>query len=131
MTTTQALDGADLVRHLFDRFAAGDVPAAVAKWRDDARWHPVTPSGVDGFDHPRSRDEYFTEILPTAFALLPEYAYELERVEAFGPLVVAHIRSSWSDGGTPQQGEGIMVFRIVDGAVADLYVMNAAGAGIF
>jgi len=131
MSTLEALDGADLVRYLFDRFATGDMAAAAAKWHDDARWHPVTTSGIDGFDEPRSRDDYFREILPTAFSMLPDYTYDVVAVEAYGPLVAAHIRSSWDEAGTTRKAEGLMVFRVVEGRVADLYVINAAGSGIF
>lgn len=131
MSTTQTMDGTKLVRYLFDRFAAGDVPAAMAKWSDDARWHPVTKSGIDGFDEARSRNDYFEEILPTAFSMLSGYTYEVVSVEAFGALVVAHVRSAWEAGDQRQQGEGMMIFRLADDLVADVYVINAAGSGIF
>lgn len=131
MTTNQTLDGTQLVHFLFDQVAAGDIPAASARWRDDARWHPVTKTGLDGFDEPRSRDDYFWEILPAAFSMLSGYTYELDGVTAFGPLVVAHIRSAWDVGDQQQHGEGLMIFRLADGCDADVYVINAAGAGVF
>lgn len=131
MSTNQTLDGTELVHFLLDRFAAGDVPAVMAKWRDDARWHPVTKTGIDGFDEPRSRDDYFGEILPAAFSKLSGYTYEVAGVTAFGSLVVAHIRSAWEGNGEREHGEGLMIFRLADGFVADVYVINAAGAGVF
>jgi ketosteroid isomerase-like protein len=131
MTMNQTLDGAELVRFLFERFAAGDIAAMVSRWRDDARWHPVTKAGIDGFDEPRGRDDYFGEILPTAFSLLSDYTYEVTAVESFGALVVAHVRSSWARGDRREHAEGLMIFRLDDGLVADLYVINAAGAGVF
>lgn len=131
MSTNQTMDDTELVRYLFDRVAAGDLSAAMAKWRDDARWHPVTKSGFDGFDKTRSRDEYFGEILPTAFSVLSGYTYEVVTIEAFGALVVAHVRSAWNEGDTRRLGEGLMIFRLADGLVADVYGMNAAGSGLF
>jgi len=119
-TNPPTTDPAALVRSLFDAFAAGDVETCMAAWRDDAVHTSITePAPFATF----TKQQYWQDLLPGAVASLPGYQVEVASVVGFGPLGVAHLRSTW-DGG---RGEGLMIFRVVDGQVVDVWALNADG----
>lgn len=124
MTTiddTEAAGRAALVRSLFDAFLAGDAEGPAAVWRDDATYTAVTPPlGPLTL----TKQQYWQEMLPQALAEMPGYSLEVSGVEAFGPLVVVHLRSCWDADGSAQ---GIMIFRLVGSEVAEVWAIHGDG----
>lgn len=107
----------DVVDRMYGAFFAGDVDGALACCTADAQWHAVTPgtpwSGSHGIR------QYFTEILPGAMRDLDGYAVERVERDVIGELVVSRLWSSY--------GSGVMVFRVVDDKVSDIWVINSKG----
>lgn len=102
---------------MFTAFGNGDLEAVRRGWHDDARWYPVTPNGV--WTEPKTRDEYFAEVLPTWSADRPHYAIHDLQLHELGGLVVAAITST--------AGRGLHVYRVLDGKVAECWAINADG----
>jgi ketosteroid isomerase-like protein len=118
--TIAASTGAALahMEMLFAAFAAGDTDTVVAGWHEDAVWHPVTPGGP--WTEPKTRDEYFGEVLASWYAERPDYVIADVQLVAVGGLVVAGLLTS--------AGRGILVYRVVDGKVAECWSVNADGS---
>lgn len=114
MQTTTALEH---MAALFAAFAAGDVATVVAGWHDDARWYPVTPGAP--WTEPKTRDEYFGDVLGSWYADRPDYSIDDVQLHETGGLVVVGLTTS--------AGRGILVFRVVDGKVAECWSINADG----
>ena len=100
----------------FAAFAAGDLATAIAGWHDDATWYPVTPGGPQ--TEPGSRDEYFA-LLASWYEDRPGYEIVDVQLHALGGLVVAGLTTS--------VGRGILVYRVVDGKIAECWAINADG----
>lgn len=118
-------DGARLVERAYVTFLAGrDVDAALEFFTDDAEWHPVTPHPTRGSSIPiRLYWQDSGEFLDGDGG---EWQVLDQRVHEHGPFVLSYVRSS--------HGEGLMVYRIVDRKIADIWAINADGraaTGVF
>lgn len=114
MYTTSALEH---VETLFAAFAAGDTARVVDGWHADARWYPITPGGP--WTEPKTRDEYFGEVLGSWYADRPDYVIHHVQLHEVGGLVVAGLTTS--------AGRGLIVYRVADGKVAECWSINADG----
>src|SRR5687768_13112460 len=114
MQTTTPLEHMEA---LFAAFAAGDTATVLAGWHDDARVHPVTPGGPR--TETMTKDEYFGELLPGWYAEHPDYTIHDVQLHELGGLVVVGLTSN--------VGCGLMVYRVVDGKVAECWTLNADG----
>lgn len=108
MHTTTALEH---IETLFAAFTAGDTAMVIDDWHADARWHPVTPGGP--WTEPKTRDEYFGEVLRTWYADRPNYTIPDVQPHEVGGLVVVGLTSN--------AGRGLMVYRVVEGKVAECW----------
>lgn len=63
--------------------------------------------------------DYLGRILPEATGQVSAYEIETLERDVFDELVVARIRTSL--------GSGVMVFRVVDGELTDVWAVNSKG----
>jgi hypothetical protein len=112
VTTTeeQAVDS------MYAALFSGDIDGALACCTDDAEYHIVTPGPASG-DHPMRR--YLTDIWPQAMSEMAGYQLTEMVRDTYAGLVVARLKSS--------HGAGVMLYRVVDGKVSDIWVINALG----
>jgi len=112
MTPEEVVDAA------YAGFRTGDPSAGLAHCADDARWHPVTPG--TGYDEGLPVSQYFGEALVSWMGKYPDYSLEVVERSTFDDLVISKIRSS--------VGSGVMVFRVRDDKLADIWMINNNGS---
>ena len=106
----------EVIDAMYTALFAGDVDGALRHCADDAQFHAATPVSMRG-DHPMGT--YLTELFPQTVAEMQDYAVlNLERDE-IDDLVVSRVRST--------HGSGVMVFRVADGKVTDIWSINSRG----
>lgn len=112
----QTITPLEHMQSMFAAFGDGDVETVIRGWHDDARWYPVTPGP---WTEPKTRDEYFGEVLGSWYAERPDYVLHDVELHELAGLVVATLHSS--------AGRGVNVYRVVDGKVAECWSINADG----
>lgn len=95
----------------------GDVEQALTYCSKDAQWHAVTPGTPWTGSH--AMRDYLTRILPEATQQANDYRIEALERDVFDDLVVARIRTTL--------GSGVMVFRVVNAELTDIWAMNSKG----
>jgi hypothetical protein len=101
---------------MYAAYFAGDIEGAVAHCSQDAQWHGVTPAPTSG-THPIRT--YLTQLLPDALGEMPGYAIESVERDVIDDLVISRLRAT--------HGSGVMVFRVVDDLITDIWVINSKG----
>jgi len=113
----------EVVKAFFDHLMAGQPDLALQCWAPDAVWH-VT--GGSSWARDYSPPEYLA-MGAQWFAQYPGYTYKLGRLSELGQLAFFSIRSQ--GGEAPGEAEGLMVYRIVDGLIAEGWAIPASGGG--
>lgn len=113
-TRTEAIT--DVIDAMYEALFAGDIDAALSKCAPDALWHGVTPAPVSG-SHPMRT--YLERILPEAIEAMTGWAMLEVQRDTFDELVVARMRTT--------HGAGLMIFRVADGSITDIWVINNQG----
>jgi ketosteroid isomerase-like protein len=112
----------DTVRQLFASF--GDRGAARALWHDDAVWH-LTGRHADAGD--LDPDAYL-DLLERWRREHPDYLPQVIEVREYDDdVAVVHLRSI--GGSAPGTAAGLMVYRVVDGRVAEGWAIASVGHG--
>ena len=111
MTPEEVVDAA------YAGFMTGDPAAGLAHCSDDARWHPVTP--LPGYDRSLPVREYFGDFLTTWLQERPDYTFEIVQRSTIDNLVISMMRSNL--------GSGVMVFRVKDDKLTDIWAINNEG----
>lgn len=107
-----------IVQRAYMEFIADrDVDAVLPYFTDDAEWHPVTPTPGRSTSIP-VRD-YWLDAGDFLDGLGSDWIVHEQNVHSHGPFVITHVRST--------HGEGVMVYRIVDGKISDIWAINALG----
>lgn len=105
-----------VIDSMYAAYFAGDVDGAIAHCAPGAMFHCVTPAPIHG---DLSMRDYFTTFLPNAIEEMADYNILSVEREVLDELVVSRLRST--------HGSGLMVFRVVDSKVSDLWVINTNG----
>jgi hypothetical protein len=113
MTPEEVVDAA------YAGFMSGNPEAGLAHCSEDAQWHPVTP--LPGYDHSLPLREYFGEFLTTWLQERPDYSFEIVQRITNDDLVISAMRSNL--------GSGVMVFRVKDDKLTDIWAINNEGRG--
>jgi ketosteroid isomerase-like protein len=101
---------AEFIRHR-------DVDAVLRYFTADAKWHPVTPTPKRSTSLP-IRD-YWMDSGEFLDGLGSGWTVHEQNVHAHGPFVITHLRSNL--------GEGLMIYRLEDGKISDIWAINALG----
>lgn len=113
----------EVVKAFFDHLMTGKPDLALQCWAPDAVWH-VT--GGSSWARDYSPPEYLA-MGARWFAQYPGYTYKLGRLSELGQLAFFSIRSQ--GGEAPGEAEGMMVYRVVDGLIAEGWAIPASGGG--
>ena len=97
---------------------SGDIDGALACCTDDAEYHIVTPGPSSGDHQMRT---YLADIWPQAMSAMSDYQLTEIVRDTYAGLVVARMTTS--------HGAGVMLYRVVNGKVSDIWVINALGRG--
>lgn len=96
-----------------------DVDAVLRYFTDGAQWHAVTPTPLRSKFTSISIREYWQESSTLLDNDMRGWAPHEVNSHAHGPFVINHARTS--------HGEGLMIYRVVDGLIADIWSINALG----
>lgn len=110
----------EVVRRAYAEFIRSrDVDAVVRYFSDGARWHSVTGTPTRPPSTSIPIRDYWIEQSALLDNELRDWTVHELNVYAHGPFVINHIRSN--------HGEGLMIYRVVDGLIADIWAINALG----
>jgi hypothetical protein len=110
----------EIVRRAYDEFMRHrDVDAVLRYFREGAQWHAVTPTPFRERSTSISVREYWEESNRILDNDMRGWTPHEVNAHAHGPFVINHVRSS--------HGEGLMIYRVVDGLIADIWAINALG----
>jgi ketosteroid isomerase-like protein len=114
---------AEVVRAFFDHLLAGEPHAALQLWAPNSVWH-VTGQSAWARDY--SPAEYLA-MGAQWYVKHPDYNYKMTTLRELGELAFFSIRSR--GGEAPGEAEGMMVYRVVDGRIAEGWAIPASGGG--
>lgn len=106
----------DVIDSMYEAVFAGDVETALSLCASDAEYHAVTPGPSSGIYPIRT---YLSEILPAGISQMNDYAVTSVERDSIDELVVSRVRST--------HGSGVMVFRVCDGKIRDIWAINSKG----
>lgn len=110
MTSEEAV-----VDAMYAAIFSGDVEGALSWCHPDAMWHGLTSAPIGGDLEMR---EYINK-LPDGISSMRDYALESVERDVIDGLVVSRVRST--------HGSGVMVFRVADGLISDIWVISSKG----
>jgi ketosteroid isomerase-like protein len=112
-------DHGAVVDAMYAAYFAGDIEGALEHCHEDAEWHGITPAPIAGTHSIRT---YLSELLPGAIEGMTDYAILSVDRDSIDDLITSRVRST--------HGSGVMVFRVVDEKISDIWVINSKGRDV-
>jgi ketosteroid isomerase-like protein len=113
-----------IVQSMYERLSNGDVAGARAMWADDAVWHLT---GSHEFAGDYDPDGYL-QVLGRWQAQFPSYQADFKELRDLGE-DGAMIFMESSGGMAPGTASGVLVYRVVDGRIAEGWAIPTSGGG--